>query len=144
MKEKYITVSEAETKNIAADFAAKLVPGSVVALEGDLGAGKTVFVKGVANALGYHGDVTSPTFTLINIYQTQINTDIYHMDFYRLNNVQEILDIGTEEYLYGDNICLVEWACKMGDEFPADAYRINIKLLGKEKREIIIEKKERF
>ena len=139
MKEIHISISETETKNIAAEFARKLIPGSIVALEGDLGAGKTVFVKGVADTLGYSGDVTSPTFTLINIYETRTQTDIYHMDFYRLNNLREILDIGVEEYFYGDNICLVEWACKMGDEFPVDSFRVTIKMFGDEKREITIE-----
>lgn len=138
MKEIYYTNSENETKKIAASFSKILVPGSIVALEGDLGAGKTVFVKGLADALGYSGEVTSPTFTLINIYDAE--TDIYHMDFYRLNSLKEILDIGTEEYFYGDNICLVEWAEKMGDEFPEDSFKVKITMLGEKEREIVIER----
>jgi tRNA threonylcarbamoyladenosine biosynthesis protein TsaE len=138
LKETYYTSSEKETKKIAASFAKMLGPGSVVALEGELGAGKTIFVKGLAEALGYSGEVTSPTFTLINVYNA--GTDIYHMDFYRLNNLREILDIGTEEYFYGDNICLVEWAGKMGDEFPEDSYKVKITMFGEKDREIVIER----
>jgi tRNA threonylcarbamoyladenosine biosynthesis protein TsaE len=138
LKEIYYTGSEKETKKVAASFARMLGAGSIVALEGDLGAGKTIFVKGLAEALGYSGEVTSPTFTLINIYNA--DTNIYHMDFYRLNSLREILDIGTEEYFYGDNICLVEWAEKMGDEFPEDSYKVKITMLGEKDREIVIER----
>lgn len=136
--DRYLSRSEAETLAIAKEFAATLRPGDVVALIGDLGAGKTVFTRGVAAALGITGEVTSPTFTLIQEYRGQI--PLYHMDLYRLNSEREILDIGVEDYFYGDGICLVEWAEKLGEMFPADAIRVVIRHVDNRSREITIER----
>lgn len=136
--ERHFSRSEAETLAIAAEFAATLRPGDVVALTGDLGAGKTVFTRGVAAALGVTGEVTSPTFTLIQEYRGGI--PLYHMDLYRLNSEREILDIGVEEYFYGDGICLVEWAEKLGGLLPADAIRVTIRHVDRQSREITIER----
>ena len=94
--------------------AASLRRGDVLALSGDLGAGKTHFVKGVAAALGAEAVVTSPTFTLIHEYLGG-RLPVYHFDFYRLEDEDEVLKIGLDEYLDGDGICLIEWA----DKFPA-------------------------
>jgi len=100
MIERHISRSESETIKIAHNFAQSLVPGSVVALFGELGTGKTVFARGVARYLEVKQQVTSPTFTLINEYGGTI--PLYHMDLYRLNNLPEIEDIGVEDYFYGD------------------------------------------
>lgn len=136
--DRYLSRSEAETLAIATEFAATLRPGDVVALIGDLGAGKTVFTRGVAAALGITGEVTSPTFTLIQEYRGLI--PLYHMDLYRLNSEREILDIGVEDYFYGDGICLVEWAEKLGEMFPVDAIRVVIRHVDNRSREITIER----
>ncbi len=98
MIEKYSTEDVNGTLKVAASFAGTLDRGAVVALTGELGTGKTVFTKGVAQALGVKEKVTSPSFTLINEYHGDI--DIYHMDFYRLNSIKEILDIGVEDYFF--------------------------------------------
>ena len=104
----------AETIAFARGRAATLRRGDVLALCGDLGAGKTQFVKGLASGLGYGGEVTSPTFTLIHEYLGG-RLPMYHFDFYRLDSEDETLRLGLEEYLAGDGICVVEW----GDKFPA-------------------------
>ena len=141
MKEIHFTHSEQETIDFAAAFARTLRSGDVVALTGELGAGKTVFAKGAAAELQVSGEVTSPTFTLINEHRGKVT--LYHMDLYRLNSLQEILDIGVEEYLYGDGICLVEWAEKMGENLPANAIGVTIRYSNSDKdhsREIEIER----
>ncbi len=140
MTERHISRSESETIKIAQNFAQSLVPGSVVALSGELGAGKTVFARGVAGYLEVKQQVTSPTFTLINEYCGTI--PLYHMDLYRLNNLPEIEDIGVEDYFYSDGICLVEWAEKLEGLLPEHAVTIYLKLIDKNRREIRIERPE--
>lgn len=132
----FLSCTETETLDIAARFAARLRPGDVVALTGDLGAGKTVFVRGVAAALGARETVTSPTFTLIHEYRGAL--PVYHMDLYRLASEREVTDIGVEEYFYGDGICLVEWAEKFAGLLPNDAIRVTIRRGGGTSREIEI------
>ncbi len=141
MIETFVTKDEEGTLKVASAFARDLKPGSVVALTGELGVGKTVFARGVARAIGVKDNVTSPSFTLINEYQGDFV--LYHMDFYRLNSVKEILDIGVEDYFYSDSICLVEWAEKMNDMFPENAIWVIIKHKGNRHREIKIEKPEK-
>ena len=99
--------SAEETRIIGACLAPVLLPGDVVSLSGDLGAGKTVFVQGIAAALGYEGRVTSPTFTLVHEYEARY--PIVHMDIYRLDSFQEVLDLGFEELVGPNSIVLVEW-----------------------------------
>ena len=106
---KYISFSPDDTKNIAKKIASSLKAGSVVSLSGELGAGKTAFVRGVADYFEYLGDVTSPTFTLVNEYDGA-KLPLYHFDAYRLENAnQEELD-WMDDYLFGEGVCLIEWA----------------------------------
>lgn len=99
----------ADTREIAAEFAKTLKAGSVVALSGDLGAGKTAFVKGVAEYFGIDGsEVSSPTFTLVNEYSGRLT--LYHFDAYRLENVSADSCDWLDDYLFGDGVCLIEWA----------------------------------
>lgn len=142
MTRTHISHSEADTLAIAANFAGTLLPGDVVALTGDLGAGKTVFVRGIAAALGVGEAVTSPTFTLINEYRSG-SIPLYHMDLYRLSSIREMTDIGVEDYFYGDGVCLVEWAERLGELLPADAIRVDIRHMDAESREIEIRTPER-
>ncbi len=102
-----VSRSVEETRIIGACLAPVLLPGDVVSLSGDLGAGKTVFVQGIAAALGYSGRVTSPTFTLVHEYEARY--PIVHLDIYRLDSYQEVLDLGFEEILGPNSIVLVEW-----------------------------------
>ena len=132
------TKDEVETLEIAAALAENLKPGAIIALTGELGTGKTVFAKGIAHALGVKEKVTSPTFTLINEYHGDYV--IYHMDFYRLNSLKEIVDIGVEDFVYGHGICFIEWAEKMGEMLPDGAIRVSIKYLKNNHREINIER----
>lgn len=119
------------------EFAKSLKPGDIVCLEGDLGAGKTHFVKGVASQFGIEKDkVSSPTFTLINEYEADI--PIFHFDCYRLKTEYEALEIGIEEYLFGDGVSVIEWSSKIENLIPEDSIRIEIKHNGKTKRSITI------
>lgn len=119
------------------DFAESLNIGDVVCLEGDLGAGKTHFVKGVASYFGINEEkVNSPTFTLINEYSGDI--PIYHFDCYRIKSFNEAIEIGIEEYLYGDGVSIIEWPSKIKDLIPDNAIKIEIKHIGASERSILI------
>jgi len=104
----HVSKSYKETIKIAKQFAKTLVAGDVVLLCGDLGAGKTMFTKGLVEFFGGNIEsVVSPTFTIVNEYST--NPPVYHFDFYRINREEELIAIGIEEYLYGGGICVIEW-----------------------------------
>ena len=133
--------SSEQTEKIAYDVAAFLEPGDVVCLGGDLGAGKTVFAKGLVKALGVEGYVTSPTFTIVNEYSGRY--PIYHFDVYRINDVDEMFEIGFEEYIYGEGISIIEWADNIREILPPSRLRIDIKKdlqKGENYREIEIRK----
>jgi tRNA threonylcarbamoyladenosine biosynthesis protein TsaE len=115
-----ISRQPSETIAFARDLASRLRPGTIIALNGDLGSGKTQFVKGLASGIGFGGEVTSPTFTLIHEYVGG-RLPIYHFDFYRLENEDEALRLGLEEYLQGNGICVIEWAGKFRGLLPPDA-----------------------
>ena len=126
-----------ETIDFARKFAEQLHPGSVVCLVGELGAGKTHFMKGIASYYGVkESDVSSPTFTLINEYKGTI--PIFHFDCYRLEGEQEAVEIGVEEYLYGEGISIVEWPNKMSGLLPEESIFIEIKQAGDSQRIIHI------
>lgn len=136
---KYISNSEEETRRAAAEIAAGLKPGDVIALNGDLGAGKTAFVKGIAEYFSCEDDVTSPTFTLVNEYGGDVC--IYHFDVYRLENPSIEECDWMDDYFFGDGICIIEWADNIKSVLPADSIRIDIlkdPLKGEDYREIIV------
>ena len=116
--------SEQETKEIGEKIAKKLKEGDVIALNGDLGAGKTAFAKGIAKGLGIKEFITSPTFTIVNEYIGKI--PLYHFDVYRINHISEMDEIGTEEYLYGEGVCVIEWADLIKDLLPEHTVDIRI------------------
>ena len=118
------TASAEETKRLAGEIARFLLPGDVLALEGDLGAGKTTFAQGLASALGVKELIDSPTFTLIKEYQGRL--PFYHIDAYRLED--ECEDLGWDEYFFGDGVCLVEWASKIQAVLPEETIFIQIKV----------------
>jgi tRNA threonylcarbamoyladenosine biosynthesis protein TsaE len=114
----YTTSNQNQTISIAKEFASKLEGGDIVALHGDLGAGKTTFVKGVAEAFGIEDDITSPTFTLMNVYGIKNSKfeirNLVHIDTYRLEDEQDLIDIGVQDYLGEENtVCLIEWPEKI-------------------------------
>ncbi|MCU0447818.1 MAG: tRNA (adenosine(37)-N6)-threonylcarbamoyltransferase complex ATPase subunit type 1 TsaE [Microscillaceae bacterium] len=94
--------------------------------EGEMGAGKTTLIKALCHELGVKDTVQSPTFSVVNEYQTTQGKPIYHFDFYRLNNAEEALDLGYEEYFYSGNYCFVEWGSKIEDLFPPQYLKISI------------------
>lgn len=126
------TSSEMHTMEFAAKLAALLEPGNVITLEGDLGAGKTTFTKGLAKGLGVEKMVTSPTFVIIKEYEGIM--PLYHMDVYRLEDMDE--DIGFKEYFNGKGISVVEWAQFIEMYLPDERLNINIRFVDEEKREI--------
>jgi tRNA threonylcarbamoyladenosine biosynthesis protein TsaE len=130
------TASAAETQALGRRLATTLEPGDVVALYGDLGAGKTQLVKGLCAAYGVpEAVVTSPTFTLVNEYQGDA-FPIYHLDAYRVERLQELFELGYEEYVFGDGLCLVEWPEKIEPLLPAHTLRVRLTHLGGNQRRI--------
>lgn len=131
MKEYKLIIENLEkTDKLAQKLGKVLFPGAVIALEGDLGAGKTTFTKGIAKALNIKKNVNSPTFTIIKEYSGDLN--LYHMDVYRLNNEYE--DLGFDEYFYNDGITVIEWASKIYDQLPVNRLNINIYVSGESER----------
>ncbi len=127
MMQFYKTHSEDETIILGVEFAKRLTIKSVVALFGDLGTGKTRFIKGVCKGLGVQEHVASPTFTLINEY-TGRETNVFHFDFYRIKTISELDEIGFDEYLYGDGVCLIEWADRVKALLPSNRFDVFLKL----------------
>ena len=123
-----------ECMNIGEKISSKLKPGDILSLEGELGAGKTTFVKGILKGLNYKHDVTSPTFTLINEYETDVK--VIHIDFYRENDTKRWEIIGLNEYLYSDNIIILEWGNLVKDLLPDDMISIFFEHLELNKRRI--------
>ena len=124
---KRIAANAEVTHEVAAEFAPDLKVGNVLALVGDLGAGKTEFVKGVAAGLGSKAVVTSPTFTLIHEYQGG-RLPLYHMDFYRLSSADELDEIAFDEYLSRPGICAVEWANRFPERIPGAAIWVTLSI----------------
>ena len=117
--------SSEETYNLGKEMGSRAQKGQVICLDGDLGAGKTVFAKGFAEGLGYDpDDVVSPTFTIVNEYKG--NIDFYHMDVYRLSDSDEAFEIGLDEMLGSEAVCLVEWGEIIKDILPEDTVYITI------------------
>jgi len=112
------------TKKIAQDFAKSLNSGDVVCMYGDLGAGKTEFVRAMAQEFGITDYITSPTFTIVNEYKGRL--DLYHFDVYRIADSDEVYEIGYDEYIDGDGICVIEWAELIDDILPPHRYNITI------------------
>lgn len=121
----YHSYSEKDTARAAAEFARTLSVGDVVCLNGDLGAGKTVFVAAAAKAIGVKEYISSPTFTIVNEYSGRI--PVYHFDAYRIADADEMEEIGFDEYIYGDGVCIIEWSCNIEAALPAERYEVTIK-----------------
>lgn len=139
MKREFVSKSAEETSKFAKEFANELAAGDIVLLNGDLGAGKTVFVKAVTEKFSNGKNVAvSPTFTIVNTYET--SPTIYHFDLYRINDASELDAIGAEEYLYGDGISFVEWAERAPSYFLSNVVNVEILKLSENERLIRIER----
>ena len=130
-----------ECIDLGIKISSNVKPGDILSLEGDLGAGKTTFVKGLLKGLNYKHDVTSPTFTLVNEYYADFK--VIHIDFYRETNHKRWEVIGLDEYLYSDNIVILEWGNIVKDLLPNDIIKINFEHIDKNKRRLF-SKNERF
>lgn len=130
------TNSPAETRALGERLARILQPGDVVLLEGDLGAGKSELARGVARGLGIQGPVPSPSFTILNAYD-EGRMPLYHFDWYRIEDPQEISEMGMEEMLYGEGVSLIEWSEKARECLPERALRVEFHAIGPEEREIV-------
>ena len=118
------TFSQEETEKLGYEIGAKAEAGQIYGLSGDLGVGKTVFTRGFARGLGIDEHITSPTFTLINEYYGRL--PLYHFDVYRVADPEEMDYIGSDEYFFGNGVCLIEWAELIKDIIPKNAVWIKI------------------
>lgn len=120
----YESFSYDDTQVIAKEIADTLKGGEFIAMYGDLGAGKTAFVQGLAKALGITNHVTSPTFTIVNEYEGRL--PLYHFDVYRIADPDEMYEIGYDDYIDSDGVCVVEWAELIEELFPDKYYKLTI------------------
>ena len=136
MEEKVIYIkNEQETRRFGHKLAVELVPGTVVALIRDLDTGKTSLTKAIAEGLGIEDTITSPTFNIVKEYDTG-RLPLYHFDVYRIGDIDEMYELGYEEYFYGEGVSIVEWADLIEEIIPEDAVRIYIEY-GREEGERI-------
>ena len=122
---KFDSYSEQETFQIGVSLGEQVKSGDVLCLSGDLGVGKTVFTKGFAKGLGIQTPINSPTFTIVQEYE-EGRLPFYHFDVYRIGDIEEMDEIGYEDYFYGDGICFVEWANLIEELIPKDRIQIVI------------------
>jgi tRNA threonylcarbamoyladenosine biosynthesis protein TsaE len=121
-----LSSSREETLALGEKLAGFLAPGSVVALEGPLGAGKTCFAKGIARGLGIEEEITSPTYTIVSEYQGAF--PFYHIDVYRLSGDGDFASLGGEEFIYGKGISVVEWSDRIPSSIPRDSVFVDIEI----------------
>ena len=133
----FTTHSPEETEQVGQALGAVLTPGTILAYEGDLGAGKTAFTRGLARGLGAKDNVTSPTYTIVNEYLSG-RLPLFHFDMYRLASSDDLWDIGWEDYLERGGVCAVEWSENVSDAME-DAIRVRIEKTGEDSRRITIE-----
>lgn len=134
MEYKITTRNERETIELAQNFESEKFPNMIICLDGELGSGKTIFTKGIANALGIDQNITSPTFTIIKEYEGEL--PLYHMDVYRLNG--NIDGIGIEEYFTKGGVVVIEWAETIKDILPKERLDIKFKIVDENKRVLIL------
>lgn len=122
---KLLINSELDTKEFGIELAKKLKPGAIIALIGDLGTGKTTLTKSIAEGLGITEMITSPTFTIVQEYP-EGRLPLYHFDVYRINELEEMYELGYEEYFFGQGVCIIEWADLIMEIIPDDSIIIRI------------------
>jgi tRNA threonylcarbamoyladenosine biosynthesis protein TsaE len=135
MEYKFTSHGEEETLELAQNFESEKFPNMVICLNGELGSGKTLFVKGIAQALGINESITSPTFTIVKEYEGEL--PLYHFDVYRLDGNTD--GVGIEEYFTKNGVVVIEWANTIEDILPEERLDIKFKVVGENKRVLIIE-----
>lgn len=130
-KQTVIIKNESETAAFGIELGKRACPGTVIALTGDLGAGKTTLTKAIAQGLGISDMITSPTFNIVKEYDGS-RLPLYHFDVYRIGDADEMYELGYEEYFYGNGVCVVEWADLIEDLLPENAVRIQLEYGGEE------------
>lgn len=131
---KLVSESVEETRQLGEALGRLARPGDILLLTGELGAGKTCLTQGIAWGLGVEGYATSPTFVVVNQYQGRLI--VYHIDLYRIDTLSEVSDLGLDDYLYGDGICVVEWADKALEAFPAERLLVEMGFISETSRSI--------
>ncbi len=132
-----LTFSLNEIENSAKQFIAYLKDKKVVAFSGNLGAGKTTFIKELCNQLGVKDNVTSPTFSIINQYTTVNNSTIFHIDLYRVKDEEEAINAGVEESIYSGDVCFIEWPEKLISLLPEDTVKVFMEAVNESKRKLV-------
>ncbi len=133
----YITQSQEETFSLGLELGKKAKPGDIFALIGNLGTGKTILAKGIAKGMGIEEEITSPTFTMLEVYEAPIS--LYHFDLYRISDDTELENLYFEEYWYGDGVSVIEWADRASKRLPKEIYSIRLEYIDKKRRKITIE-----
>jgi tRNA threonylcarbamoyladenosine biosynthesis protein TsaE len=136
-RQTFVSRSPEETRALGEKLGAKLQPGAVIACIGELGAGKTCFLQGLARGLGVSSAVTSPTFVLVNQYRGRL--PVFHLDAYRTEALTEVLELGLEEMMHGDGVTVIEWADKILPLLPPGTVTVRIRGLGDDPRSIEVE-----
>lgn len=131
------TQSPAQTRALGRRLSESLLPGDVVLLYGDLGAGKSELTRGIAEGLGITSTVTSPSFTILNVYD-EGRMPLYHFDWYRLNGADELYEMGMDEYLGGDGVAVVEWPTQCPEAIPETHLAVRLTPVGESEREITL------
>lgn len=142
MVKELLSRSVHETRECARQLAAGLQPGDVVSLSGNLGAGKTEFMRGIAQVFGCDDQLTSPSFSIFNIYRGRLNGQpviLQHFDLYRIETSLELEGLGFGEYINGDAVSVVEWGEKFMDEFPGNTKKVFIEAVGENERRIVLD-----
>lgn len=134
----FITKSAEETIQLSQKIGALLKPGDVLAMKGDLAAGKTTFTKGIAKSLGVEDEITSPTFCLVSEYRGK-KMDLYHMDVYRLDGAEDFKNLGVDDLIYGNGISVIEWSEKIEKVLPKKSIIVEISSQSDGSRKIKIE-----
>ena len=133
-----LTRSPIETRSFGRRLAEALQPGDVLLLHGNLGAGKSELTRGIAEGLGVAGPVTSPSFTILNVYEDGC-VPLYHFDWYRLESAEELFEMGMDEYLGGDGVAVVEWPSQCPEAIPETYLSVTLTPVGENEREITLE-----
>ena len=131
-----ISTNPNQTQSIGFNFANQIKTGDIIAIDGEIGTGKTTFIKGILHGLGYKGNVSSPTYTLINEYESQHK--VIHIDCYREHQINRWIDIGIIDYLNGNNIVIIEWPEYISEILPSDIIKVYIEHLSEFERKINI------